>query len=102
MSKAIRYLSLTLLAMPLVTSCAYFGFGSSNIRELARADYSLDPTKAEALANFLTEQLAVEIETKVVGDSIEITTNPAAQAVIEDFDPERAQNLQASFRILKG
>src|SRR5205823_10904408 len=53
---------------------------------LVRVTYQLPHAKAEALANLLTQHSKVEVlEVKVVGDSLILTTTPAAQKAISQF-----------------
>jgi type II secretory pathway pseudopilin PulG len=60
--------------------------GDGNSTMLSRTTYKMPKEKAEALANFLKDQVKGQVlETKVDGDSIVVTTTPAAQNTIGQF-----------------
>lgn len=59
--------------------------GQEDLQMLTRGTYKLPGVKAEALAAFLKDQVTADVETKVDGDTIKITTTPEAQSVIGNF-----------------
>lgn len=59
--------------------------GATDVQMLVRATYELPPCKAKALMTFLEETVNVEVETKLDGDRLIVTTSPEAQRTIGQF-----------------
>ena len=86
--RALPYL-FAVLPLLLGSGCKFFGLQQSDtidVRSLTRADYRVTPEIAVKLSELLREDVAaVEVETKVNGDTLTVTTTKAAQKAIGEF-----------------